>query len=283
MRDKIKKGLHDFLKVIKRPEMEILPGHLAFSFVLSIVPTITILTCVASLFHVSIDFIYDFITKAFSKDFANMLLSTNMQASMNINFIITLIIGYVIASNGAASIIVSSNTIYGIKNSGFFKRRLKAFLMITIIILLFVFLLIFGVFGDKILEMLQLMDISAAIITNITLIVSVLKGPISWFISFLFIKIIFTMAPDKKIPSNEVNKGAVFTTVGFIIVTYLYSFYTTHVAEYGVFYGNLANIVVLMIWFYLLSIIFTIGLALNYREESRNLEKTQKLMLNEEK
>ncbi len=283
MRDKIKKGLHDFFKVIKRPEMEILPGHLAFSFVLSIVPTITILTYVASVFHVSLDFIFDFITKAFSADFANMLLGTNVHASMNINFIITLVIGYVIASNGPASIIISSNMIYGIKNSGFFKRRLKALLMILIIILLFVFLLIFGVFGNKIIEMLQLMDISTAIITNITLVVSVLQGPISWFISFLFIKIIFTMAPDKKIASSEVNKGAIFTTIGFIIVTYLYSFYITHMAEYGVFYGSLANIVVLMIWFYLLSIIFTIGLALNYREESRNLEKTQQIKLEEEK
>ena len=277
MRDKLKVKLHDFLKIIKRPEMEILPGHLAFSFVLSIVPTITILTYVASVFHVSLDFIYDFITKAFSSDFANMLLRVNVNTTININFIITLVVGYFIASNGPASIIVSSNTIYGIKNSGFFKRRLKAFLMILIIITLFVFLLIFGVFGNRIIEMLQLMDISNVIITNITLLVSVLRGPISWFISFIFIKIIFTMAPDKKIPSSEVNKGAIFTTVGFIIVTYIYSIYTSRIAEYHVFYGNLANIVVLMIWFYLLSIIFTIGLALNYREESRNLEKTQQI------
>ena len=32
-----------------------------------------------------------------------------------------------------------------------------------------------------------------------------------------------------------------------------------------------------MIWFYLLSYIFTIGLALNYREEVITLEKTAKL------
>lgn len=85
------------------------------------------------------------------------------------------------------------------------------------------------------------------------------------------------MAPDKKIPSYEVNKGAVFTTVGFIIITYLYSLYTTSFARYDVFYGNLASIVVLMIWFYLLSYIFTIGLALNYREEIIILEKTSSL------
>ena len=150
-------------------------------------------------------------------------------------------------------------------------------MMILIIILLFVFLLIFNVFGDKIIEMFGLMDISKKMLVNITLIISVLKGPISWFIIFLFIKIIFTMAPDKKIQAKEVNKGAIFTSVGFVIVTYIYSAYTTNIAKYDVFYGNLASIVVLMIWFYLLSYIITIGLAFNYREEVITLEKTSKL------
>ncbi len=277
MKDRLKRGASNFFKTIKRPEMEILPGHLAFSFVLSIVPTLTILTYLASVFHLSLDFITDFMAQAFSVDFANMLLGVNMVVKADVNFFVTLIIAYVIASNGAASLIVSSNTIYGIKNAGFFKRRLKAIFMVLIIILLFIFLLIFGVFGNKIIEMFQLMDISQKLITNITLVISVLRGPISWFIIFLFIKILFTMAPDKKIPSKEVNKGAIFTTVGLVVVTYLYSLYTTNFAEYDVFYGNLASIVVLMIWFYLLSIIFTIGLALNYREEVITLEKTAKM------
>ncbi len=283
MRDKIKRGISNFLKIITKPEMEILPGHLAFSFVISIVPTLTIITYIATVFHFDLTFISDFITQAFSKEFADMLLGTNMVIRADWNFFLTLIIAYIIASNGAASVIASSNMIYGIKNSSFFKRRLKSLVMILIIILLFVFLLIFSVFGNKIIEMLQIMDISEKIITNITLVISVLKGPISWFIIFFFIKIIFTMAPDKKIHSNEVNKGAIFTTVGFVVVTYIYSLYTTNFANYDVFYGNLASIVVLMIWLYLLSYIFTIGLALNYRAEVVTLEKTQKLNLEEKK
>ncbi len=277
MREKIKRGASNFFKIITKPEMEVLPGHLAFSFVLSIVPTLTILTYIASIFHFDLHFINDFISQAFSQEFADMLLGTNMVVTADWNFFVTLIIAYIIASNGAASVIASSNMIYGIKNSKFLKRRLKSLVMILIIILLFVFLFIFSVFGNKIIEMLQFMDISEKIITNITLIISVLKGPISWFIIFFFIKIIFTMAPDKKIRSNEVNKGAIFTTIGFVVVTYIYSLYTTNFARYDVFYGNLASIVVLMIWLYLLSYIFTIGLALNYREEEITLEKTQKL------
>ncbi len=283
MREKIKGQVKNFVKIITKPEMEILPGHLAFSFVISIVPTLTILTYIASIFHFDLTFISDFITQSFSKEFADMLLGANVVVQVSWNFFLTLIVAYIIASNGAASIISSSNMIYGIKNSSFFKRRLKSLVMILIIILLFVFLLIFSVFGNKIIEMLQIMDISDKVITNITLVISVLKGPISWFIIFLFIKIIFTMAPDQKIQSNEVNKGAIFTTVGFVLITYLYSLYTTHFANYDVFYGNLASIIVLIIWLYLLSYIFTIGLALNYRETVHSFEKTQPIEPIEEK
>ena len=279
MFSKLKKGLSNITKIISRPEMEILPGHLAFSFVLSIVPTLSILAYIASVFNVDMTFISDFITKAFSAEFANMLFSNNIVISAEVNFFITLFIAYIIASNGTASVIVSSNTIYGIKNASYIKRRLKAFIMILLIILLFIFLIIFNLFGSKLIEMFQLMDISRKAITNITIVIIILKGPVSWFIIFLFIKIIYTMAPDKKIQSHEVNKGAIFTTITFIIVTYIFSIYTTHFARYDVFYGNLASIVVLMLWLYLLSYMFTIGLALNYREEILTLEKTAKLKI----
>lgn len=277
MKEKVKRGIHNFLKVLERPEMKVLPGNLAFSFVLSLVPTLTLLTYVATILKFDVSFINDFMTKAFSSEFADLLIGASTVIKADFNFVVTLIVGYVIASNGASSLITSSNMIYGIKNDNVLKRRIKAFIMILIIILLFIFLLIFNVFGNKIIEMFKLMNISKELIVNITLIISVLKGPISWFIIFLFIKILFTMAPDKKIQAREVNKGAIFTTIAFTIVTYIYSIYVTHFARYNVFYGNLASIVVLMIWFYLLSYIITIGLALNYREEVITLEKTSKL------
>ena len=54
-------------------------------------------------------------------------------------------------------------------------------------------------------------------------------------------------------------------------ITSLYSFYINNFANYSVFYGSLANIVVLMIWVYFLSYAFVIGMAMNYHQD---LEKT---------
>ena len=66
---------------------------------------------------------------------------------------------------------------------------------------------------------------------------------------------------------NQTTYGALFTSLGWIIVTAIYSFYINNYAHYQVFYGGFANIIILMLWTYFLALIFVIGLALNYRRD----------------
>lgn len=279
---RIRRFLRNFINALSRPEMLVLPGQLAFFFVLSVVPIITLITYGASFLHLPIDFINTFITNAFGTNTANLIMPMVEANNLGIGYFITLIAGYVIASNGASSIIVTSNTIYGIKDTGFLNRRIKSFIMTVFIVILFLFMLVIPVFGDRIIDLIKFVNFNDTVTNNIVLIFNVLKGPVSWFIIFIFIKIIYTMAPDRKLPSSFVNYGAVFTTLGWVFATYLYSYYINHFAHYDVFYGGLANIVVLMLWVYLLAYIFVIGMALNNREEISFLEKTAKLNTVEE-
>lgn len=281
MIEKLKEFFRNFWTVINRPEMAVLPGQLAFFFVLSVVPIITLISYGASFLNLPIDFIGNFLTKAFSAEISSLIVPEIIGTAVSLKFLISMAIGYFFASNGASSIIVTSNTIYGIKNSNWLKRRIKAIVMTFFIVLLFLFILIVPVFGDKIIEMIRYVNLNENISENIALIFNILKGPISWFIIFLFIKIIYTMAPDRKMPSANVNYGAVFTSVLWILATAIYSYYVTNFANYGAFYGALSNIVVLMLWVYLLAYIFTIGMALNYREEEIKLEKTGTMNLSE--
>ena len=55
-----KNGLKRLLSILGRTDMLVLPGQLAFFFVLATVPTITLIAYGASLFNVSIDFISNF-------------------------------------------------------------------------------------------------------------------------------------------------------------------------------------------------------------------------------
>lgn len=254
-----------------RSEMLILPGQIAFFLFLSIVPTITLIGYACSYLNISNDIVQQLISNAFGNDISDLVTPIITATEITPAFFISLGVGYFLASNGMASIIVASNTIYGIKDSGFFKRRLKAIVMELVIVILFLFILIVPLLGDSIVSLLHYFNLDTSTTAAIIGTFNFLSGPFSWLIIFLFIRTIYAMAPDKKLISRHVSGGALFTTVAWIGITSLYSYYIAHFANYSVFYGSLANIVILMIWVYLLSYAFVIGMAMNYHQD---LEKT---------
>ena len=277
MAKRFKSFLKKFLKTIRKPEMAILPGQLAFFFVLSVVPIVTIISYFASYLHVSVDFVSNFLEKAFSADVASMLRPMIQGQALGWKFFLTLLIGFIIASNGADSMIITSNAINGTPNTSYLRRRIKAIIMTFFMVTLFVFILLVPVFGNKIIELFQYVDLNHTLTLKIEQVIRFLKGPISWFVMFMFIKIIYTMAPDEHIPSKFTTYGAVFTTILWIIITFIYSFYITHFARYDIFYGSLANLVILMLWVYLLAYIFVVGMCLNQYNRNDYLEKTGKI------
>jgi len=270
----VKDFFGNLVKVLYRSDMIILPGNLSFYFVLAIIPSLGLISYGASILNLSTDFLYDFIANSFSNEMADLILGVNLTNSVGAHFFITLLVGFYIASNGANSMIISSNTIYGIKNKSWIRRRIKAFGMSFLIVLLLTFMLIVPVFGNIIIDLISDVNLNQAITNKIILIFSLLKGPISWIIIFIIIKIIYTIAPDQKQKNRVINYGAWFTTIGWIIGTRIYSLYVSNYANYSVLYGNLASIVVLMLWIYFLSLIFTIAIALNSQKDENNLLKT---------
>lgn len=270
----IKEFLENFIEVIRRPEMVFLPGNLAFSFVLAIIPTLGLITYGASMLNLSVDFMYNFIENYFSSEIADLVLGVNLSSIAGINFIISLLVGLYIASNGADSIITASNIIYGTPNKSWIKRRIKAFGLTFFLVILLIFSLIVPVFGNTIVAMVKEVNINYVITNRIIATFELLKGPISWLIIFVIIKAIYSLAPDKKPKNRVIDYGAVFTTLGWIIGTKIYSIYINNYSDYSVLYGSLASIVVLMIWIYFLSYIFTVGIALNSQKDENNLLKT---------
>ena len=56
-----------------------------------------------------------------------------------------------------------------------------------------------------------------------------------------------------------------------MIVTAIYSFYANNIANYDIFYGGLSNVIILMMWVYILAYTLVVGIAINtqsYRDDS---------------
>lgn len=270
-KDGIRRYIMKIIDILKKPEMAILPGQLAFFMLLSAVPIITLCGYGVSLFNVNTDsitkIIYDVVPGG-----ADLLQPLFNGLRIDTMLIIVLIWMFYIASNGFNSVILASNEIYGIKHSNFVKRRIKAILMTFATVIVFILLLLIPVFGNKILTLLHLNDFNTEFLT----IYSIIKGPLIWLILFIFIRTIYEFAPDRMRKKTHVNTGAFFTSICWVIVTSLYSQLANNMTNYSIIYGTLSNIAFLMMWLYFMSLVFVVGLSLNYGEEieKETMDKT---------
>lgn len=258
---------------MQRPDMSILPGSLAFSFFLSLVPTLTILVIFATFLNISLNDIMEYFHLAIDDSILGLITPTVVSTEASFGLFILLIVGIYMASNGTNSIIVTANNIYGIEQTSFLERRIKAIIMVFIIILLLLFMLLVPIFGNFLLS--TIVNVTGH--SEIFDVLNFLKLPFSWFIIFFFIKILYTIAPDKQIPSAYVNLGALFTSISWIVATQIYLYYVGHFAHYDIYYSGLSNIAILLILVYILSTVFVIGMGINYKEEPYEIEKTQKI------
>lgn len=258
------KSINKIKKILKNEEMRILPGSIAFSLVLSIVPTMLFIMLICSKFNISIAGILEMFDSIIPKDIVNLLnpiVSNGMKgADISIWYII---IGLILSSNGTDAIILASNKLYKIESESYIKRRVKALIMIIVVGLVFAFLLFVIAFGNTILKF--ILDLPALINVkdDIYSLFVIMKWPTAILIIAILVKIIYTIAPNQKISSKYVNKGVLFTTIGWVIVTAIYAFYTNNIAHYDIFYGSLSSLIILMVWIYVLSNILVIGIAIN--------------------
>ena len=242
----MKKYLNKIIKVVKLEEMRILPGNLAFSLIFLIIPFSSFIGLLLS--NNSLDI------KNFLSSNVPIVVMNILESAMNpnpYNIILFFIISIWLSSKGCLAIIETSNVLYKIKDNNIIKLRIKSILMIVILFILISFMVLINIFGDIILDFINIDSLN------------IIKFPISLLLMFLLIKILYFMAPSKKIPSKYMNKGSLFTTISWFFLLRLYSFYLNNYNNYSFYYGNLSNILVLLLWVYLLSYLFTIGLSIN--------------------
>ena len=253
-----------------RPEMRILPGQLAFFLVMTIIPMLALIVTIAAALSISIETIRVAISESIPVGLANILNGIITGDGINFNIIVFYFSAILLASNGTYSMINTSNEIYKVKPKNIVYRRVKAIIMIFIIMFLLMFLFAVPVFGGTISEIITSVTGNNMLPELLRKIIIILKYPIVLVFLFVNIKLMYIIAPDEEIPSRTTNKGAAFSAIGWILATEIFSFYLEKFAKYDLFYGGISNVLVLFLWIYLLSYIFVFGMIINassYKEE----------------
>lgn len=262
MTKRIKALFKRLKKNIQSPDIRMLPGQLAFFFLLTIVPIFALIIATSSNLNVSDHFINSLVEKQLPLEIVTLFKLVSNLSGAKMNNIIFFISALVLASNGTYSLIVISNKVYKIKNRGFVYDRLKSIGMLFILIFLFLFVMIVPVLGNYITKTLNIIlrnDLS----NQVRNFYNMFNLPLSWIFIFISIKLLYIVAPDAKISRKNVNYGALFTSISWVIFTKIYSLYLNKFVSFNTIYGSISNLIVLMWWIYFLSYIYVMGMALN--------------------
>lgn len=165
------------------------------------------------------------------------------------------------ASKGMNAMMKSLNRAYQVEEErSFVMTRGLAVVLTLALIFLFMFALLIPVFGKQ---------IGLFIFSNLGLsehflsVWDLLRWSISPVILFCVFFSIYYLAPSVRIPFKSTFPGAIFSSLGWIIVSFGFSYYVSTFGNYSATYGSIGGVVVLMLWFYISAIIIMVGGEIN--------------------
>ncbi|WP_236895819.1 YihY/virulence factor BrkB family protein [Clostridium beijerinckii] len=250
---------------IKRDDVFALASQLAYYLILSFFPFMLFLMTLAGFSSISSKQILGQLNVMLPRSVLELTQSTVVEIFDNqytgllgISILLTLWT----ASSAFKAIIKSINKAYNFKEERSFIKlsiiSMLGILALAVTIILALTALVFGnVIGDYIKSINPFYEI-ILIIWNIFRYAFILAIMISIFIC------VYKFAPAKKLVWKEVIAGSIFSTVGWVLVSFVFSFYIDNFNNYSRFYGSLGAVFILMTWLFLISIIFILGVEINF-------------------
>lgn len=256
--------IHLIVKV-KKDDVFALASQLAYYLVLSFFPFMLFLMTLIGFSKLSSGDILGQLSVMLPKSVIELTQSTIMEVFDNqytglLGISIVLMIWT--SSSAFKAIIKSINKAYNFKENRSFIRlsfiSMMGILALALTIMLALTMLVFGnVIGEYIRNIRPFYRIML-IIWNIFRYAFIFVIMIFIFVS------IYRLAPAKKLKWKEVFPGSIFSTLGWVLVSFGFSFYIDNFSNYSRFYGSLGAVFILMSWLFLISVIFILGVEINF-------------------
>lgn len=85
--------------------------------------------------------------------------------------------------------------------------------------------------------------------------------------------LLYKVIPYKPYKKQSIWPGAVFSLIGWMVVSLLFSIYVNNYANYSIVYGPLGAVIALMIWLFITGMIIILGAELNSILDTRRNKK----------
>lgn len=166
------------------------------------------------------------------------------------------------ASRGMLSIERGLNRVYEVsKKRNYLVRRIICSGYTIVFIVVCVASLLLLVLGNS---LQNLMYRSFPVLADITRHIISFRSLLALMILILAFMSLYTYLPGKKLSMWKQIPGALFSTLGWMIFSSLFSIYFDHFSNFSYMYGSLTALVLLMLWLYICICILLIGAEINY-------------------
>ncbi len=239
----------------------------AYFFVLSLIPIILLLLTMVQFTPVTQTDVMEAVMQIFPKTVEGTIASIISQVYAQSGSIIpvTILVAVWSAGKGVLSVTSGLNCIYdNTETRNYLYLRLRASLYTVVFILAIALSLTLSVFGNSISIIVYkhvpflttVMDFIIKIRTLVTLVVLT-----------LFWDLVYKFLPNRTNLSKTTMKqqlpGAVFTSCGWLLISFIFSVYLDVFTGFSTMYGSLTTIILIMLWLYGCMYVILLGGELN--------------------
>lgn len=259
-----KKLLKDIIFRMKDDDVLALGSQLAYSLVLAFFPFLIFLLTLVGYSPISTQQVITELNRLFPKEVYKLIEKTVKEvyifrsgSLMSFSFIAMLFT----SSSGFGAVMKGLNKAYDEKeNRSALNRQLLSIFFtigISIILIFSIVLLVFGEVNGKMISNWLSLGIKFSILWNILRYIFMLIAMTCIFI------LMYKYTPSKKLNFKEVIPGAIFTTVGWVIASQIFSFYIENFGNYSRVYGSIGAVIIMLTWVFIMSVILLLGGEIN--------------------
>lgn len=265
------------IKLFRDPYYQGFAAQMSFYIMLSLVPTLIVLSQILGLLEISLDILVGWIDQYVAVQMADTLkeVLSNRPTGAATSNIIMILMALWASSRAQFSMMRIANYTYssGQTTGGFFRERFRSIKTMAVTLFTVAFVAIILVYGKMILTLIIGPIIDGSMIDTLW---TWLRWPLAGVLYFLLVSYLYYVLPYDKLGYREILPGSCFGAVGMLVVTICYSTYANYAANYDIIYGSLASIVALLFWFYFLAWALCLGIVFNKVWKDTN-EKKEKI------
>lgn len=222
----------------------------AYFFMLSLIPIILLLLTLVKYTPVTKADVMTAVVQVFPTSFDSLIVSiVNQVYNQSMAIVpITAVVALWSAGKGVLAMTTGLNMIYEcFETRNYLWLRLRSSVYTILFIIMILLYLVLPVFGN---QLSIFLTSHAPILTPIVDKLMELRSIIAPVALIAFSLVLYKFLPNRKITMIREIPGAIFTAIGWMVVSWVFSIYLDIFNGFSSMYGSLTTIVILMLWLY---------------------------------